>query len=140
VDAARARQQPGRPAGAGAAAARLRSVLVARTQSVLVGANTVGMTRVGNYIRAFGFIGRDASGVRTNASLPDPFQFNWDGMSIINTSQNYMRQKLYESTNGTSRCRPASSRCCTTPGARRATSATTRPPSGCPRCSPRGSN
>jgi hypothetical protein len=73
----------------------------ARTQSVLVGANTVGMTRVGNYIRAFGFIGRDASGVRTNASLPDPFQFNWDGMSIINTSQNYMRQKLYESTNGT---------------------------------------
>lgn len=72
-----------------------------RTQSVAIGANTVGMTRVGNYIRAFGFIGRDASGVRTNASLPDPFQFNWDGMSIINTSQNYMRQKLYENTNGT---------------------------------------
>jgi hypothetical protein len=73
----------------------------ARTQSVLVGSNTVGLTRVGNYIRGLGFIGRDASGVRTNASLPDPFQFNWDGMSIVNTSQNYMRQKLYESTNGT---------------------------------------
>jgi hypothetical protein len=72
----------------------------ARTQSVLIGANTVGLTRVGNYIRALGFIGRDASGVRTNASLPDPFQFNWDGMSIANTSQNYMRQKLYEATNG----------------------------------------
>jgi hypothetical protein len=71
-----------------------------RTQSVLVGSNTVGLTRVGNYIRAIGFIGRDASNVRTNASLPDPFQFNWDGMSIVNTSQNYMRQKLYEGTNG----------------------------------------
>jgi hypothetical protein len=71
-----------------------------RSQSVSIGANTVGMTRVGNYVRALGFIGRDASNVRTNASLPDPFQFNWDGMSIINTSQNYMRQKLYEATNG----------------------------------------
>lgn len=71
-----------------------------RTQSVLVGNNTVGLTRVGNYIRCLGFIGRDNSGARTNASLPDPFQFNWDGMSIINTSQNYMRQKLYENTNG----------------------------------------
>jgi hypothetical protein len=59
------------------------------------------MTRVGNYIRAFAFIGRDAGGVRTNASLPDPFQFNWDGMSIFNASQAYMRNYLYEKTNGT---------------------------------------
>jgi hypothetical protein len=73
----------------------------ARTQSVVTGANTVGLTRVGNYIRAVGLIGRDNSGVRTNASLPDPFQFNWDGMSIFNASQGYMRNYLYEKTNGT---------------------------------------
>jgi hypothetical protein len=47
-----------------------------------------------------GFIGRDNSGVRTNASLPDPFQFNWDGMGIMNASQAYMRNYLYEKTNG----------------------------------------
>lgn len=71
-----------------------------RTQTVLIGANTIGMTRVGNYIRAFAFVGRDAGGARTNASLPDPFQFNWDGMSIFNASQGYMRNYLYEKTNG----------------------------------------
>jgi hypothetical protein len=72
----------------------------ARTQVVSAGSNTVGLTRVGNYIRALGFIGRDNSGVRTNASLPDPFQFNWDGMAIVNTSQGYMRNYLFEKTNG----------------------------------------
>lgn len=72
----------------------------ARSQVVSTGSNTVGLTRVGNYIRALGFIGRDNSGVRTNASLPDPFQFNWDGMAIFNTSQGYMRNYLYEKTNG----------------------------------------
>lgn len=71
-----------------------------RVQTVLVGSNTIGMTRVGNYIRTFVFIGRDNSGVRTNASLPDPFQFNWDGMSIFNASQGYMRNYVYEKTNG----------------------------------------
>lgn len=71
-----------------------------RVQTVLTGSNTIGMTRVGNYIRTFGFIGRDNSGVRTNASLPDPFQFNWDGMSIVNASQGYMRNYLFEKTNG----------------------------------------
>lgn len=73
----------------------------ARTQSVLAGANTVGFTRVGNYIRDIILVGRDASGVRSNGALPDPFQYNWDGMNIHNASQKYMQQYIYEKTNGT---------------------------------------
>jgi hypothetical protein len=73
----------------------------ARTQSVLAGANTIGFTRVGNYIRQVILVGRDGTGARNNASLPDPFQFNWDGMSILNADQKYMQQSIYEQTNGT---------------------------------------
>jgi hypothetical protein len=67
-----------------------------RTQSVLVGNNTVGLTRVGNYIRNLVFVARDASGVRSDAVFPDPMQFNWDGMQIHNASQRYLQQYFFE--------------------------------------------
>lgn len=68
---------------------------------LVVGANTIPMTRLGNYIRMLAFIARDASGVRQDTVFPDPFQFNWDGMTIRNQSQNYASQDLYEKTMGT---------------------------------------
>jgi hypothetical protein len=73
-----------------------------RLQSgIVVGANTIPMTRLGNYIRALAFIARDGSGVRQDTVFPDPFQFNWDGMTIRNQSQRYAQQDFYEKTQGT---------------------------------------
>jgi hypothetical protein len=73
-----------------------------RLQSgIVVGANTIPWTRLGNYIRMMGFICRDGSNVRSNGVFPDPFQLNWDGMMIRNQSQRYSQQELYEKTSGT---------------------------------------
>lgn len=72
-----------------------------RLQSgLVVGANTIQWTRLGNYIRMVAFIARDVSGVRSAAVFPDPFQHNWDGMMIRNQSQRYNQQELYEKTGG----------------------------------------
>lgn len=72
-----------------------------RLQSgLVVGANTVQLTRLGNYLRAVVFIARDGTGARADAVFPDPFQFNWDGMTIRNQSQRYAKQELYEKTGG----------------------------------------
>jgi hypothetical protein len=72
-----------------------------RLQSgLVVGANTIPWTRLGNYIRMVAFIARDGSGVRSAGVFPDPFQFNWDGMMIRNQSQRYSQQDIYEKTGG----------------------------------------
>lgn len=68
---------------------------------LVIGANTVPWKRLGNYIRMAAFIARDVSGVRQDTVFPDPFQFNWDGMTIRNQSQRYAQQDFYEKTNGT---------------------------------------
>lgn len=74
----------------------------ARTQTgVIVGNNTVPLTRLGNYIRTVALIGRDGTGARNDGVLPDPLSFNWDGMTIRNQSQRYMQQDFYEKTWGT---------------------------------------
>lgn len=70
------------------------------TRSVLVGSNTLGITRVGNYLRALVFIARDGTGARNSAVFPDPFRFNWDGNMIHNASQRYMQQMFREKVNG----------------------------------------
>jgi len=73
-----------------------------RLQSgLVVGLNTIPMTRLGNYLRILAFIARDVSNVRSNGVFPDPFQFNWDGMQIRNQSQRYNQQEIYEKTTGT---------------------------------------
>ena len=72
-----------------------------RLQSgLVVGQNTVPLTRLGNYIRMVAFIARNGSGVRTSSVFPDPFQLNWDGMTIRNQSQYYSNQELYEKIGG----------------------------------------
>ena len=72
-----------------------------RLQSgIVVGSNTVPLTRLGNYLRAVCFIARDGTGARNSACFPDPFQFNWDGMTIRNQSQRYSQQEMYEKTGG----------------------------------------
>lgn len=47
------------------------------------------LPRVGNLIRALVFICRDNSGVRTDATMPDPIQFNWDARILTLESQRY---------------------------------------------------
>lgn len=72
-----------------------------RLQSgIVIGANTIPWTRLGNLIRTMGFIARDGSGVRSAGVFPDPFQWNWDGMMIRNESQRYAQQDVYEKTQG----------------------------------------
>lgn len=72
-----------------------------RLQSgLVVGANTIPWTRLGNYIRTVAVITRDVSGVRAAGVMPDPFQLNWDGMMIRNQSQKYSQQEIYEKSSG----------------------------------------
>jgi hypothetical protein len=67
---------------------------------VLVGNNTVGLTRVGNYIRNLVFVARDATSVRSDTVFPDPMIFNWDGMQVDNASQRYLIQYWFEKVVG----------------------------------------
>lgn len=67
----------------------------------IVGGYTVPFTRLGNYLRAVGIIARDGSGVRSDAVLPDPVTWNWDGMQMQQMSQRLLSQRLYERIGGT---------------------------------------
>lgn len=62
---------------------------------------TAPWTRLGNYIRALGIITRDGSGVRQDTALPDPLNFNWDGMLIKTIGQRVLQQQFYERVAGT---------------------------------------
>lgn len=66
----------------------------------VAGTYTAPFTRLGNYLRFVGIIGRDNSGVRSDAVLPDPLLFNWDGMQIKNLSQRVLQQHFYERVSG----------------------------------------
>lgn len=68
----------------------------ARAQATLLGNNTVGLTRLGNYLRALIFVARTAAGVRDDTVFPDPMIFNWDGVQQFNASQRYLQQYWYE--------------------------------------------
>jgi hypothetical protein len=73
-----------------------------RTQSgILAGSNTVALTRLGNYIRTLVFVARDNTGARADTVFPDPWQWNWDGMTLRTQSQRYSHQDFYEKTDGT---------------------------------------
>lgn len=77
-------------------------IISAATQSgIVAGANSVPLRRLGNYLRFLAFIARDNTGARNNAAFPDPWQFNWDGITIRNQSQRYSQQEFYEKTDGT---------------------------------------
>jgi hypothetical protein len=71
-----------------------------RTQSILVGSNTVSMTRVGNLIRLLGIVTRDGTGARVDTVFPDPASLNWDGMTIHNASQRYLKNRVFEQVQG----------------------------------------
>lgn len=76
------------------------------TRATIAGSNTLGITRVGNYIRALAFIARNGSGARDDTVFPDPFRLNWDGNMIHNASQLYM-QDYFRSKIGGTFTRPA---------------------------------
>lgn len=68
-----------------------------RSKAVLVGANTVEFTRLGNLVRLWALIARDATNVRVDTVFPDPMFFNWDGFALQSqVSQRYMKQYLFE--------------------------------------------
>lgn len=71
------------------------------SQSQNVGDNTITFTRLGNYIRNFILVGRDATGARVSGVLPDPLQFNWDGNQIHKASIRYFQNLFTERLNGT---------------------------------------
>lgn len=60
----------------------------------------VQVRRVGNYIRSLILVGRDVSGVRSNAVFPDPLMMTWDGNQMHNISLAALRFKLREKING----------------------------------------
>lgn len=70
------------------------------TQPITVGDNTITFTRLGNYIRNFLLIGRDATGARVNTVFPNPLLFNWDGNQIHKASLRYFQNLLFEKLAG----------------------------------------
>src|SRR3954469_9847508 len=69
-------------------------------RTVVVGDNTLGVTRVGNYIRLIVIVARTAGGVRSDTVLPDPISLSWDGNTIWKSNQNYLRAYLFEKLAG----------------------------------------
>lgn len=63
--------------------------------AVAAGYNTITLSRVGNLIRNLVFIGRDSSGVRTDASLLDSFQFLWDARIVNDETLAMRREQMY---------------------------------------------
>lgn len=63
--------------------------------AIAAGYNTITLSRVGNLIRNLIFIGRDSSGVRTDASLLDSFQFLWDARIINDETLAFRREAMY---------------------------------------------
>lgn len=73
----------------------------ATRQSVLSGAiEPLRVRQVGSYIRLIALVGRDVSGVRSNAVLPDPIRFTWDGNAIHEISLAALRFRLRERISG----------------------------------------
>lgn len=70
------------------------------TRATIVGNNTIGITRVGNYLRCIPIICRDTANVRSDLVSPEPFRLNWDGNMIHNVSQAYMQDMLRSKVNG----------------------------------------
>jgi hypothetical protein len=68
--------------------------------SSIVGANTFKIEKVGNLIRNIILVGRNSSGVRADACLPDVMSFNWDGNMILQASVRYMQAWVYEKLSG----------------------------------------
>lgn len=64
--------------------------------TINVGQNTIQLTRMGNLIRYLLFIARDGSGVRQNGVFPDPVILSWDARQLLNDTQWYRRQIVWE--------------------------------------------
>lgn len=67
-----------------------------RRKAVLVGGNTVELTRLGNLIREIIYVARDGTGVRVDTVFPDPIQFTWDNNVLHAMSQRYLIQNYWE--------------------------------------------
>lgn len=71
--------------------------------SVAVGNNNTQITRVGNLIRNLLFIARNSSQVRTDGVFPNPAILNWDARQLINETQNYRTNIMWERLLGATR-------------------------------------
>lgn len=70
------------------------------SRPALIGNNNHALTKIGNYVRNLVLIGRDASGVRSNAVLPNPLRFVWDGNNIHDIDISLLQAYLIEKVNG----------------------------------------
>lgn len=70
------------------------------TRATIAGTNTLGITRVGNLIRAVCFIARSAAGARADNVFPEPFRLNWDGNMMHNVEQFYLQDMFRSKVNG----------------------------------------
>lgn len=77
----------------------------AATKATVAGANTIGLTRVGNMLRNVIVIARTAAGVRQDDVFPDPAQLQWDANTILQESQRghliRFRERLVDVTRDT---------------------------------------
>lgn len=75
------------------------------SKGILVGANTIGITKVGNLIRNIILIARDATGARADTVFPDPVSLDWDGNTLQRESQRghiiRLKEKLHQATRDT---------------------------------------
>lgn len=65
------------------------------TKAVAVGQNNVLFSRMGNLIRNWVIIARDATGARTDAVFPDPLLLQWDARNLTSETRR-LRIKLAE--------------------------------------------
>lgn len=63
-------------------------------KSIGVGANTTLFPRVGNLIRNFLIIARNAAGARVDTVFPDPPTLAWDARSLRTDTQNYISERM----------------------------------------------
>lgn len=70
------------------------------SRSTIVGENTLGITKLGQLLRNVILVGRNPSGVRADACLPDPITLNWDGNSLFKASSRYLQARAFEMLSG----------------------------------------
>jgi hypothetical protein len=66
------------------------------TKSVILGANTIQLPRVGNLIRNIIVIARDSAGARNDAVFFDPITFQWDARVLYQESRSLRIRNMWE--------------------------------------------
>lgn len=71
------------------------------TKDFAAGENSIQLTRLGNYVRAWGLTFRDTSASRSGAEssvIPEDISLYWDHRTLENASTTYYRNRMFERT------------------------------------------